>query len=187
MAQYLAEERLDSEGEPIKKTRAAVRIKKRPQARKSNKKVKHHIIPVDKSDSSDDSDFISGSSESDSPVENEPLTNAEVRVATMCLPNYEHANYFIQLADVLPTKSVPQTGRQSSKKRKRRVTRTRAVVMEEVEDQDSPQRLSARSQSPLDPSTILEEAPAAVLHSSASEGNKKTIKVSVSTSIFTIC
>lgn len=83
MAQYLAEELLDSEGEPIK-TRATT-TKKRPQARKSNKRIKCDIIPVDDADSSNDSDFISGSSDSDSPVENEPLTNAEVCGATMCL------------------------------------------------------------------------------------------------------
>jgi hypothetical protein len=184
MAQYLAEELLDSEGEPVKKTRAAV--KKRPHARKSNKKVKHNITPADDADSSDDSDFTSGSSEteSDSPVDNEPLTNAEVCSATMCYQLRSVLIFFVQLADVLPTKSVPQTGRQS---KKRKLDKRRTVVMEEVEDRDSPQRLSARSQSPLDPSTILEEAPTAVLHSSAGEGNKKTTKVITFTCIISIC
>jgi hypothetical protein len=58
--------------------------------------------------------------------------------------------------------------------------------MEEVEDQDSSQRLSARSQSPLDPEIMLEEAPTAVLRSSTGEGNNKTTKVDVFTGIFTI-
>ena len=88
--------------------------------------------------------------------------------------------FFIQLANVLPIKSVPQTGCQSKKRKHRAVQ----VVMEEVEDQDSPQRLSARSQSPLDPNIILEEAPIAVSHSSSSKlmtgnGNKKTTKVNI--------
>jgi hypothetical protein len=43
--------------------------------------------------------------------------------------------------------------------------------MEEVQDQDSPQQLSARSQSPLNSSIILKEAPTAVSHSSESGGN----------------
>ena len=85
MAQYLAEELLNSEGEPVKKTRAIV--KKRP--RKANKKIKDNTVPLDDTDSSDDSDFVSGSSGSDSPVDtsNEPqaLTNAEVCGATICL------------------------------------------------------------------------------------------------------
>jgi hypothetical protein len=76
---------------------------------------------------------------------------------------------------VLPTKSVPQTGNQS-KKRKRRTVQ--AVTMEEVEDRDSAQQLSAQSQSPLDPSVILEETPTAIQLSRSSEsgrnGNKKT-------------
>ena len=76
MAQYLAEELLDSEGEPVKKTWTRTTIKKRPH--KSNKKVKHNINLADDTNSSDDSDFVSGSSESDSPADNKPLTNAEV-------------------------------------------------------------------------------------------------------------
>ena len=58
MAQYLAEELLDSEGEPVKKACAA--IKKRPQARKSNKKVKHNVDPgpADDTKSSNDGDFF---------------------------------------------------------------------------------------------------------------------------------
>jgi hypothetical protein len=85
MAQYLAEELLDSEGEPVivKKARA---VKKRP-APKSNKKVKHDIVPgpANDTDGSNDGDFLYGSSESDSPSENEPLTNAEVCSFTICL------------------------------------------------------------------------------------------------------
>ena len=50
--------------------------------------------------------------------------------------------------------------------------------MEEVEDRDSTQRLSAQSQSPLDPSVVLEETPTAIQLSRSSEsgrnGNKKT-------------
>ena len=86
MAQYLAEELLDSEGEPVKKACAA--IKRRPQARKSNKKVKHNVDPepADDTKSSDDGDFLLGSSESDSSADNEPLTNAEV--CPLCVTNY---------------------------------------------------------------------------------------------------
>ena len=89
MAQYLTEELLDSEGEPIKK--ACATIKKHPQTHnlKSNKKVKRNIDPfeagpADDADSSDDGDFLSESSESDSLADNEPLTNAEVCSSTMC-------------------------------------------------------------------------------------------------------
>lgn len=60
MAQYLAEELLNSEGEPDKKTR--VTFKKRPR----KKKVKRNtVIPGDNDDNNNDSDFVSGSSESD--------------------------------------------------------------------------------------------------------------------------
>ena len=77
MAQYLAEEHLNSEGEPDKKTR--VMFKKRSR----KKKVKPNtVIWGDNDDSSNDSDFVSGSSESDSSDDNsgdnELLTNAEV-------------------------------------------------------------------------------------------------------------
>ena len=86
MAQYLAEELLDSEGELVKKACAA--IKKCPQARKSNNKVKHNVNPgpADDTKSSNDGDFLSGSSESDSSADNEPLTNAEV--CPLCVMNY---------------------------------------------------------------------------------------------------
>ena len=86
MAQYLTEELLDSEGEPVKKVCAA--IKKCPQARKSNKKVKHNVDlgPADDTKSSDDGDFHLGSSESDSSADNKPLTNAEV--CPLCVTNY---------------------------------------------------------------------------------------------------
>jgi hypothetical protein len=60
MAQYLAEEHLNSEGEPDKKT--CVTLQKRPRM----KKVKRDTIPRDNAESSNDSDFVSGSSESDS-------------------------------------------------------------------------------------------------------------------------
>ena len=50
--------------------------------------------------------------------------------------------------------------------------------MEEAEDWDSPQQLSAQSQSLLDPSVVLEETPTTIQVSCSSEsgrnGNKKT-------------
>ena len=85
MAQYLTEELLDSKGEPVKKTHAA--IKKCPC--KSKKKVKHDINPADDTNDSNDSDFILGSLESDSlnPADDEPLTNAEVLWCRCVFPN----------------------------------------------------------------------------------------------------
>ena len=89
MAQYLAEELLDSKGEPVKKARAT--IKKCPQTHnlKSNKKVKCNIDPLeagpaDDADSNDNGDFLSESSKSDSLADNKPLTNAEICSSTMC-------------------------------------------------------------------------------------------------------
>ena len=77
MAQYLAEEHSNSEGTPNKKTH--VTFKRCPH----KKKVKHNtVIQGDNNDSSNDSDFVSGSSESDSSDDNygddKLLTNAEV-------------------------------------------------------------------------------------------------------------
>ena len=77
MAQYLAEKHLNSEGELDKKSRIATR--KRP----CKKKAKLDINPGDKAKGSDDSEFISISSDSDasgdsSAGDDDPLTNAEV-------------------------------------------------------------------------------------------------------------
>ena len=77
MAQYLAKEHLNSEGKPNKKT--CVMFKKHPH----KKKVKcNTVIPGDNTDSSNNSDFVSGSSESDSTDDNsgddELSTNAEI-------------------------------------------------------------------------------------------------------------
>ena len=86
MAQYLAEEHLNSEGEPDKKSCAAIR--KCPCKKKPKLDIK--VNPGDKAESSDDSDFISISSDSDSldesSKEEDLLTNAEVR--KICSSNY---------------------------------------------------------------------------------------------------
>jgi hypothetical protein len=50
---------------------------------------------------------------------------------------------FIQLANILPTKSVPQTGRQSQKRKRCR----RDTVATEPEEEGSPQQLPASLQS----------------------------------------
>ena len=83
MAQYLAEELLDSEGEPIIVKKA---VKKRSGCKRNKnvERVKHDIDPGPADDTdSNDGDFLLESSESDSPTDNEPLTNAEV-TSTMC-------------------------------------------------------------------------------------------------------
>ena len=85
MAQYLAEEHLNSEGEPDKKTRVAVR------RRLCKKKPKLNIDLGSDGDNSNDSDFESGSdsdidlSSDDDIADGEPLTNAEVSNAC-CIP-----------------------------------------------------------------------------------------------------
>jgi hypothetical protein len=85
MAQYLAEEHLNSEGEPDKKTRVAVR------RRLCKKKPKLNIDLGSDGDNSNDSDFESGSdsdidlSSDDDIADGEPLTNAEVSDAC-CIP-----------------------------------------------------------------------------------------------------
>jgi hypothetical protein len=77
MAQYLAEERLNSEGEPDRKTLNA--RKRRPYKKKAKLVIDQEVLNAD---SSTDSDFVSESSDSDSSgvdiQDNEPLTNAEV-------------------------------------------------------------------------------------------------------------
>ena len=80
MAQYLAEEHLNSEGELDKKTRRGTT---QPILKKHRlkKKVKRDTIQEEKdavADSSDDGDFTSGSSSSDSFADEELLTNVEV-------------------------------------------------------------------------------------------------------------
>jgi hypothetical protein len=92
MAQYLAEEHLNSEGEPDKKTRGAGMLLSRPAKRRLyKKKVKLVVDQEDDADSGHDSNFISKSSDSDSsgndaPMDNEPLMNAEVsNVPFLCL------------------------------------------------------------------------------------------------------
>ena len=85
MAQYLAQEHLNSEGEPDKKTISST-IKRRPR----RKKVKLDVNLGDDTDSSADSDFTWGSSDSGSSssgsANDEPLTNAEVSRA--CFSGY---------------------------------------------------------------------------------------------------
>jgi hypothetical protein len=85
MAQYLAEEHLNSEEEPDKKFSLAT--KRRPCKKKPRLEIKDN--PGDEADSGDgdDSDFVSISSDTDtsesgdSSTDNGPLTNAEVRCA----------------------------------------------------------------------------------------------------------
>jgi hypothetical protein len=80
MAQYLAEEHLNSEGELDKKTRSALRPP--PKKRLYKKKAEVVVEQGDDADSSNDSDFESILSDTDSSsndiTDNEPLTNAEV-------------------------------------------------------------------------------------------------------------
>jgi hypothetical protein len=85
MAQYLAEEHLNLEGEPDKKTRSAVTVLRPMKKRLYKKKARLVIDQEDNlnADSSHDSNFIAESSDSnssgnDTPTDNEPLTNAEV-------------------------------------------------------------------------------------------------------------
>ena len=66
MAQYLAEEHLNSEGEPDKKTRSAMLLSRPEKRCLYQKKVKLVMDQEDDTDSSHDSNFISESSDSDS-------------------------------------------------------------------------------------------------------------------------
>jgi hypothetical protein len=78
---------------------------------------------------------------------------------------------FIQLADILPSKTVPKVGRGSLKRKRHSVT------VEEVEDEDSSRHLSARSKSPSNNNTIIEEIPPS--ESAAPTGaskKKKTVR-----------
>ena len=89
MAQYLAQEHLNSEGEPDKKAVSSNRVtlKRRPR-----KKARLDTNLHDDADSSADSDFTSGSSDSGSSngsvasANDVPLTNAEV--SRMCFSIY---------------------------------------------------------------------------------------------------
>ena len=58
-----------------------------------------------------------------------------------------------QLASVLPSKTLPTTGRGSGTKKRKRT----APTIIEVEDEDSPRRISECSPSPDDENVILEE------------------------------
>lgn len=69
----------------------------------------------------------------------------------------------IQLADILLSKTLPQSGRGSSKKRKRR----EAPTVVDEEDPDSPRNLSRRSASPQH---------GALLEGPVSEGAARSIK-----------
>jgi hypothetical protein len=175
MAQYLVQEHLNSEGEPDKPEKTRVIHKRRPRKKKAKLDTDH----AHDSDSSNDSHFTSGSSDSSSSDNGSAagLTNAEVS-GTHFIYVLSILIIFNQLAGVLPTKSVLQTGRLSQKRKRHGCS---AVVMEEVEDQDSPRQLSARSQSPLDANVILDEEPEVTLEATSSAGgaNKKARKVSV--------
>jgi hypothetical protein len=102
MAQYLAEEHLNSEGEPEKKYHVANR--KRPR----KKKAKLDVDPEDKAESGDDSNFVSISSDSessdDSSRDDDPLTNAEVRTA-------HSSNYVLISSSSLPMSFLPSQSR----------------------------------------------------------------------------
>jgi hypothetical protein len=93
-----------------------------------------------------------------------------LRYVTVILP-HQHSHLLellTQLASILTSKTIPTTGRGSGIKRKRR-----APEMIEVEDEDSPRRIAARSPSPIDSSTILEEIPASTQASTSSSATKQ--------------
>jgi hypothetical protein len=177
MAGYLAAEHLNSDGEPEVPKKSRSTGMRRPRRRVA-KKTRVAEVAVDAEDNeggSHDYDFISILSDSsESSVsgsgDDELLTNAEVRESHFLL----HIilvlmadTFFIQLADILPSKTVPKIGR-GSQKRKRH-----SVTVEEVEDENSPRRLSAHSTSPLNNDTIIEEIPSS---ESATAGASKNLK-----------
>lgn len=157
MQAAIYEEQLGSDGEKTSKYRD--RHPRRSRATTSKRRrVTAPSTAVGEDDSdADDSDFDdSGSgSESDSSLGSDSeiieLTNAEVCAVyySLTVITLTSTLPYFQLADVLPTKIV------SAPSKKRRL---RARV-ETVEDQDSPRRLSARSQSPVNPDVIIEPAP----------------------------
>ena len=81
MAQYLTKEHLNSEGELDKKT--CIAIKRCPHKKKARLNIRFNL--GDKAKSSDNSNFVSGLSNTDlssnSSADNDPLTNAEMRNA----------------------------------------------------------------------------------------------------------
>ena len=76
--------------------------------------------------------------------------------------------FFIQLADILPSKTVPKIGCGSQKHKRHSVT------VEEVEDENSPCHLSAHSTSPLNNNTIIKEIPS--YETATSAGASKNLK-----------
>ncbi|KAF8064935.1 hypothetical protein FPV67DRAFT_1695479, partial [Lyophyllum atratum] len=139
MADLVAAEGLGSDGEPEKAKKSRTRRAKRSRGtgKAISRKRKSNVggedsdaqdgdfaVDSDDSESSDDSDF----------TDDEVVGNAE-------------------LAAVLPSKSIPTTGRGSGLHTRKR----KATHVIEVEDEDSPRRIFARSSSPVGDSAILEE------------------------------
>jgi len=76
---------------------------------------------------------------------------------------------------MLPSKTIPTTGRGSGKRKRIQATTTKATV-EEIEDEDSPRRLSTHSVHPSG-SIIIEEIPSGVppMHGASEKDSKKKV------------
>jgi hypothetical protein len=132
---------------------------RRPRKRVA-KKVRLEVNE-DSDAGSHDNDFISISdSQSSESVsgsgDEEMLTNAEVcKLHSYYIYSGQLIPSFVQLADILPSKTVPTTGRGSQKRKRHSLC---SVTAEEVEDGNSGRHLSVPSKSrPND--TIIEEIP----------------------------
>jgi hypothetical protein len=163
MAALVAAQGLGSDGEPETAKKSRRRRPRFPRGTGATASRTKHKSNEDGEDSDpQDGDFSVASSDSESSDDaqfmgDEVVGNAEVRQHFFLkISNSSYLPSPIQLASVLPSKSIPTTGRGSgSHTRKRKATE--AI---EVEDEDSHQQIFARSSSPADSSVILEEIPA---------------------------
>ena len=142
----LATEQCNSEGE---------RAVTAPTKKKRKSKPRKKISKTEGSDPEDgdfEDDSSSASSEGgqdgsdcdagDEDADEIAITNSEVSGFTLI--GRDNILNVMQLADILLSKPLPQSGRGSSKKRKRR----EAPTVVDEEDQDSPRNLSRRSATP---------------------------------------